>query len=259
MDGVGGTEVLGVTKWTVNCNWKFAAEQFASDGYHFGMSHLSALKALMAHADNAPRTLQEASPPPDGGRQLRNAQGHGLTAIPSTPLSTRGARPAFAPMVNAWLQGPRQEFLARKYGETRASVFMPVSNLFPNVGVLPVVNGLRVWQPKGPEQMEVWAYVLSDVDAPADVKQAIRLGNQRSFGAAGIFEQDDTHNWTEIQRVLKGRRARRELFNMEMDCGTQQDAEPRFPGTTTNLGFSEAAARAFYRRWASLLTQGGVP
>ncbi|WP_395847627.1 aromatic ring-hydroxylating dioxygenase subunit alpha [Cystobacter fuscus] len=259
LDGLGGTEVIGVTKWTVPCNWKFGAEQFASDGYHFGMSHLSALKALVSQVPGAPRTMQEATPPPDGGRQFKNAQGHGALMAALPPNLMRGARLAFEPKANEWLQGPRQDFLVRKYGEARASVFIPASNLFPNVGILPAANALRVWQPKGPEQMEVWSYVIADADAPADVKQAIRLGNQRTFGSTGIFEQDDTHNWTEIQRVLKGRRARREIFNMEMDSGTQQDAEGRFPGTTANRSASEVAARAFYRRWASLLSTEGAP
>ncbi|MFH3733403.1 aromatic ring-hydroxylating dioxygenase subunit alpha, partial [Acinetobacter baumannii] len=31
----GGSEVIGgIHNWEINCNWKFAAEQFASDHYH---------------------------------------------------------------------------------------------------------------------------------------------------------------------------------------------------------------------------------
>ena len=45
LDGVldrreGGTEIVGgVQKWTIDCNWKFPAEQFASDQYHALFSH----------------------------------------------------------------------------------------------------------------------------------------------------------------------------------------------------------------------------
>jgi hypothetical protein len=46
---------------------------------------------------------------------------------------------------------------------------------------------------------------------------------------------------------------------MEMDSDTQHDAEGRFPGTTANRSSSEVAARAFYRRWASLLSTEGAP
>ncbi|HEE9946686.1 TPA: Rieske 2Fe-2S domain-containing protein, partial [Citrobacter freundii] len=47
LDGVldrreGGTEIVGgVQKWTIDCNWKFPAEQFASDQYHALFSHAS--------------------------------------------------------------------------------------------------------------------------------------------------------------------------------------------------------------------------
>ena len=44
----GGTEVIGgVHKWVIRCNWKFAAEQFASDMYHTGYSHASPLLAAL--------------------------------------------------------------------------------------------------------------------------------------------------------------------------------------------------------------------
>lgn len=37
----GGSEILGgVQKWTMPSNWKFAAENFAGDGYH-NISHRS--------------------------------------------------------------------------------------------------------------------------------------------------------------------------------------------------------------------------
>jgi len=42
----GGNELIsGVHKWTISCNWKLAAEQFASDMYHAPVSHLSAVLA----------------------------------------------------------------------------------------------------------------------------------------------------------------------------------------------------------------------
>ncbi|MFP3480205.1 SRPBCC family protein, partial [Burkholderia sp. SIMBA_057] len=41
----GGTEIVGgVQKWVINCNWKFPAEQFASDQYHALFSHASAVQ-----------------------------------------------------------------------------------------------------------------------------------------------------------------------------------------------------------------------
>ncbi len=43
-----GTEVIGgMHRWVLQCNWKFAAEQFCSDMYHADFSHLSALIAQL--------------------------------------------------------------------------------------------------------------------------------------------------------------------------------------------------------------------
>ncbi len=43
----GGTEIVGgVQKWVINCNWKFPAEQFASDQYHALFSRASAVQVL---------------------------------------------------------------------------------------------------------------------------------------------------------------------------------------------------------------------
>ena len=63
LDGVldrreGGTEIVGgVQKWTIDCNWKFPAEQFASDQYHALFSHASAVQVLGAKDDGSDKRL----------------------------------------------------------------------------------------------------------------------------------------------------------------------------------------------------------
>jgi ferredoxin len=50
----GGTEPIGgLFKWVIPCNWKFAAEQFASDMYHATFSHMSAVAATAPERDGA--------------------------------------------------------------------------------------------------------------------------------------------------------------------------------------------------------------
>lgn len=54
----GGTEIVGgVQKWVINCNWKFPAEQFASDQYHALFSHASAVQVLGAKDDGSDKRL----------------------------------------------------------------------------------------------------------------------------------------------------------------------------------------------------------
>lgn len=73
----GGTQVIGgVHKWVISCNWKFAAEQFASDMYHAEISHASAIMALapqrqVSVEEQAERRMQ-------GGRQVSSPNGHGM-------------------------------------------------------------------------------------------------------------------------------------------------------------------------------------
>src|SRR3984957_13725106 len=50
----GGLELVpGMHRWVIDCNWKFAAEQFASDMYHAEISHASALIAMAPVQDKS--------------------------------------------------------------------------------------------------------------------------------------------------------------------------------------------------------------
>jgi hypothetical protein len=66
-----------------------------------------------------------------------------------------------------------------------------------------------------------------------------------------MFEQDDGENWIEVQRVLRGARARRQPFNLQMGLGNEQ-TDRRFPGPLSYV-FSEAGARGLYTRWARMM------
>ena len=74
----------------------------------------------------------------------------------------------------------------------------------------------------------------------------------QTFGAAGIFEQEDGEHWTVIQQNLRGPRARSLRLNAQMGRNEERDPAGVFPGTT-DLAFTEAGTRAFYRRWSELM------
>ena len=69
--------------------------------------------------------------------------------------------------------------------------------------------------------------------------------------AGEAFEQDDGENWIEVQRVLRGARAKRQPFNLQMGQGNEK-SDDRFPGPLSYV-FSEAAARGLYTRWARMM------
>jgi hypothetical protein len=150
--------------------------------------------------------------------------------------------------------GTHRERAIERLGEPRGSqIFGGHMTVFPTFSFLPQIQTLRVWHPRGPDEIEVWAWALVDRDAPLEVKDAVRLGVMRTFSAGGIFEQDDGENWLEIQKVLRGYKARRQKLNLAMGLGHARTDHERFPGKINNV-YGEEAARGFYRHWAEMIS-----
>jgi phenylpropionate dioxygenase-like ring-hydroxylating dioxygenase large terminal subunit len=237
----GGTEVVGgAFKWIIDANWKFAAEQFASDMYHADISHGSAMVVLAPPGTSHEDVLANRRV----GKQFRSDSGHGCGFF-----TTRRAPfgPVVADYYNAELKASTE-----RVGELRAeAVTVPHTTIFPNFSY-PGAPSIRIWLPRGPEQMEVWAWALVPAAAPWEVKNAIRIQVARTFSPAGLFEQDDGENWNEIQKVLKGFVARSTRFNAQMGLGHETIDDEGFPGRTNHV-YAEEAARGLYRRWADLM------
>jgi phenylpropionate dioxygenase-like ring-hydroxylating dioxygenase large terminal subunit len=245
----GGLEVIGGThKWVFPANWKFAAEQFCSDMYHAPISHASAALALAPDDMDA----EDEIFPMDGtrGRQFTSRWGHG-TGFFTESGDVLGVIVGREP--GDWFQGGNPEVVER-LGHHRALNMRGMhATLFPSFSFLPGINTMRVWHPKGPNEMEVWAWTVVDSSAPPEVKERQRLGTLRTFSSAGMFEQDDGENWSEIQQVLRGHVAKQTPLNAQMGLGLDWDDDPNFPGRVNRV-YCETAARGFYGRWAQMLS-----
>ena len=242
-----GTEVWGgVHKWVIPCNWKFASEQFCSDMYHAPLSHMSAILAVLP--DGVP---PEAAAWPKAGLQWRDpSAGHG-SGFHTDDDEYRLIGAIVGPAVAQYLAQSRSR-VEQRLGPGRAwGMNAQHMTIFPTCSFLPGINTLRVWHPRGPNEIEVWAMAVVDADAPPEVKEAWGRGTARSFSPSGLLEQDDGENWIEVQRVLRGSRSRRQPFNLQMGQGNAQTDE-RFPGPLSYV-FSEAAARGFYTRWSRMM------
>lgn len=239
----GGMEAYGgVYKWRVRGNWKLAAEQFASDSFHFMTSHSSALTALTP--EDAP------SFPFVPGRAFSNPLGHGGGMLIGHDMVTALAFTTGTPEFGKFVLENEQVQSIQRYGETLGSAYPIFANFFPSTGYLHGHRTLRSWVPRGPNEVEIWAWTLIDRDAPQEVRAARKAMTARTFGPTGIFEQDDTANWVDVQRPLSGVMARRTQLNIQMgESGELQG----WPGQT-DIDCSEAGSRNFYRRWLELLT-----
>ena len=154
-----------------------------------------------------------------------------------------------------WTQGTAAEKASERLGSTERGQQLMAQHMtiFPTCSFLPGINTIRAWHPRGPNEIEVWAFTVVDADAPEEMKEEYRQQTLRTFSAGGVFEQDDGENWVEIQQVLRGHKARSRPFNAEMGLGQTDTDNPDYPGTISYV-YSEEAARGLYTQWVRMMT-----
>ena len=236
----GGVEAIGgMYKWVVPSNWKFGSENFGADPYHVAWSHASAVQTGYAGTASVRGIPQ--------GRVVSPGHGHTVLAIgpkepsdPPIPELTRYEE-EIAPEVRRRL-GPRSEMLNPM-----------VATVFPNFSITrATARTFRVWQPKGPDKMEIWAWIYVDRDAPPEVKEAVRLAGIRSFSPGGTFEQDDMDNWQECTLTSRGVVAKRYPQNIQMGMGREGFSEDLM-AVASEYRYSDSNLREFYKYWTKLM------
>lgn len=245
----GGFEVAGVHKWEIPANWKFNAEQPASDMYHASTSHISAIEARMpdpdsseTHAELAKRR-QEVLSNPDGN-QVGSPFGHGAGWF------DEGA-PIVDPVISQWVKSMAPN-VKKRLGEKRLNI-MAHANVFPTFMLLNNFS-FRVTHPRGPDKMEIWAWTMVPKAAPEEVKDAMRKEVLQTFSPGGMFEQDDAINWEEEQLILRGAIARQTKFIYRQKLGHARYDSNGMPGKTAGHVFAEEGARMLYRHWQDLMS-----
>ncbi len=251
-----GMEVAGPPmRWTVDANWKLGAANFSGDGHHLPTTHGYGA-ALGLDASRGRRI----------GYVLHTDEGHcsQMRYCPPGTIDTPpslGLPQALWPEVDARLSPDQIEGM-----NTHLSYS---GNIFPNLSFLcvatvgflntewesserPVVSFLtiRLWQPRGPDRMEVFSWQLFDKGVPESWKEASRMCYERAFGMAGLHEQDDVENWASISEALRSPRAQRLRLNYQMCLEAEPSTDWRGPGTAyASPSFNEINERAFYQAW----------
>ena len=141
----------------------------------------------------------------------------------------------------------------KRLGPRLQAVNPIVGRVFPNFALLRSISRtFRVWMPRGPDKMEVWAWAYIDKAAPPEVKEAARLGVIRGFSPSGGLEQDDMDNWQECTQTCRGVVSRRQPLNTTQGLG-HEGYDEAFLAYASDYRFSEVANRDFYRHWAQLM------
>jgi phenylpropionate dioxygenase-like ring-hydroxylating dioxygenase large terminal subunit len=240
----GGVEIIGgVHKWTIQTNWKIPAENFSGDQYHLSTTHGSSVEVgLRNRVTEYGHTIHV-----DGGHGLVREKGGAQQGTAAVTEYTRYILEV-------------QRRIAEEKGE-EAAEFVPigVGTIFPNISFMDSVRfrTLRLWQPVGPQTVEVNSWCLVDSELPGELKDAAMRQYVLSFGPSGMFEQDDGEVWTSISEATRGAIAQRHSFNYSMGLGHERRVSDLYgidmPGTVGEAFMTEANQRSFYRRWQQLM------
>jgi len=250
LDGVlnrtaaGWVALPGVHKWSLKGNWKLAEEQFGGDNYHVTGAHGS-----MVRLGLVPPGRTSGDQPWVRDFQVKTEKGHGWInlALPDPP-DLAEVRSAF----QAKVQAEARQRLNPAQSELLDTVC--VGTIFPNCSLLSFAGFLtvRLWQPRGPERLEVWSWGLVEREAPPAVVELARKMQILTFSPSGIFEQDDGEMWGECVEAMGGFYRRRFPLNYQMGAGRGR-RDPNKPGVI-HPPPTEIGVFGFYERWRALMS-----
>lgn len=239
----GGTEFVGgCIRSTYECNWKIAAENFVGDILHAGWTHDSAAQAMLGGS------VTKVSELPESWQVNWNGHGYEFARDLVGNAAVLGES-----AINKYLHlhSPKA---AERLGEFRARMLGAVSSftVFPNFSFLPGQNTVRVWQPRGPNKIELYTWVIVNKNAPEDVKEKWRRGAMMTFSPTGVFEMDDGENWEYCTKTSRGKVTRYQDLYVGLGMNTRL-TDTDLPGNVFKGQLNEANARAYYQRWKDLL------
>lgn len=239
----GGTEFVGgCIRSTYECNWKIAAENFVGDILHAGWTHDSAAQAMLGGS------VTKISELPESWQVNWNGHGYEFARDLVGNAAVLGES-----AINKYLHlhSPKA---AERLGEFRARMLGAVSSftVFPNFSFLPGQNTVRVWQPRGPNRIELYTWVIVNKNAPEEVKEKWRRGAMMTFSPTGVFEMDDGENWEYCTKTSRGKVTRYQDLYVGLGMNTRL-TDTDLPGNVFKGQLNEANARAYYQRWKDLL------
>lgn len=251
-----GSEFIGLQKWVLKANWKWGAEQHASDFYHAQVSHVSYTDVFFPEAST--NRLIQFGPPEYGLQYSSPERGHGggWLTIPHEILLHRGIKTMTDDVVDYWEETGFPK-TAERLGDTRSNKMTVFHmNIFPHMSLNRGQGYLRLWQPISPTETEVWSFVFVDADLPEELKASYLTAKANIFSAAGGLEQDDAENTTACQMGVTGTKASKTKLNIMMGDVKEPPEDFEGPGLISDE-YSEVALRGFYHRWASLMDGEG--
>ncbi|MFN0072394.1 MAG: aromatic ring-hydroxylating oxygenase subunit alpha, partial [Chloroflexota bacterium] len=193
-------------RWLVDCNWKLGAGNFGGDIHHLATTHGFSTALGLKQT----RITRKA-------HLLPMKNGHVASIV---PFADQPSETPYLALPEALWPEIKRNLSADQLREMEP-LQLAVGTVFPNLSFLNTASHtsgewggpegervsfltLRVWQPRGPDKMEMLSWGFVDGTASETWRKNSADCYHRVFGMAGIFEQDDIENWAEINNGLRG-------------------------------------------------------
>lgn len=276
----GGLEALGPPqRFIVRANWKAAAEQSASDGFHTLTLHRSLMETgLMGGSDES----IYANAPAMYGIDISSPQGHSLRCIPAeltfsmfmgmNSLKGIGTQERLRilppPGIPQELLAQLEQRMSPSQLKLLAQAPPQVGGMFPNVLIAfiyaPRADGkysgaltLHSYVPKGPDKVEFINWIFAEKDAPEQMKRDMLENSIRQTGTSGTIEQDDSDTWPHMTRNARGVIGRESTMKYGALLGEKRPAD--WPGGALVYdGFTKDDTQwNWWLYWRKLMTATG--
>jgi phenylpropionate dioxygenase-like ring-hydroxylating dioxygenase large terminal subunit len=246
--------VGGVQKYTIGCNWKFAADN-VWDYYHGQISHASAFMV-----GNTWRRSIKQDVTPTGQlnrlgvghhRVILGEFGHAISGPALMDAGDRAGR-ALLGQEDEWRDKPGAQAALGRVG-------LPASghlHIFPNMWITQG-NQVSMRMPKGPMTTEIWWFTLIDKDLPPEQRENQVHRANHGFGPAGMAEQEDGENWDQSTRGTSGTVARHYPLHYAMNLGRGEVIEDETGPPYIDTHVNEHAQLWLYRAWSEWMAAEG--
>jgi phenylpropionate dioxygenase-like ring-hydroxylating dioxygenase large terminal subunit len=238
-------QVMGIQKWTIPCNWKFAVDN-VWDYYHASITHSSSGMAgwrggfivKPGEQDPFPRRRNQAY------TSVLGEYGHTIGGPSYDPNFRYGQQD------QSWREKPENIEILGDVG-LRANGH---PHIFPNLWLMGGFDKVCLRLPKGPTSTEIWWFALYNPAWDEEKRYSSKRRQLRHDGPAGVFEQDDGENWGESTGGTKSIIVRKYPLNYAMNLGhgevvIDETGPPRID--TTN---NEHSQLWFYQSWTDWMS-----
>jgi len=252
----GGMEVVGEPhRWQVDANWKQGAENFCGDSSHTQSVHRSAMEVGAAG-------VAAAGAPGKTGLHVHDCDGHAISTRLAAPGET-----TFWEYPEEVTRNFKPDRLSEAQFDFARRGIVHDGTVFPNFSFLHLgvtdsrerspagFLTIRVWQPRGPGETEIWNWVLVPKEAPDSYKERAYEVAMSSFSPSGSFEQDDVAVWPGIARSARTIFAQMNdiKLNYQMGLDAMGDSPPLEdwpgPGVAEASNAGEGGLRTFHNTW----------